>query len=55
MFLHLREEHIEWRISAVTSSKIEPKIRDGVIWFIKTVKCEQEVTIPAATVERAIV
>ncbi|MES2652710.1 MAG: hypothetical protein V4663_13290 [Bacteroidota bacterium] len=49
------EEHVEWRISTVTSSKIEPKIKDDMTWYITTVKCEQEVMIPAASLERAIV
>jgi hypothetical protein len=49
------EEHTEWRISTVTSSKIKPLVKDGVTWFITTVKCEQEVMIPAATIEQAIV
>lgn len=49
------EQHTEWRISTVTSSKIEPQIKDGQKWFIVTVKCEQEVMIPGKTIERAIV
>lgn len=49
------EQHTEWRISTITSSRIEPQIKDGKKWFITTVKCEQEVMIPAKTIERAIV
>ena len=49
------EESFEWRISTTTTSKIEPKIKDGKKWFITTVKCEQEVMIPAATIERAVI
>ncbi|MCK6610799.1 MAG: hypothetical protein L6Q78_07135 [Bacteroidia bacterium] len=49
------EEHTEWRIFTVTSSKIEPQEKEGKIWYIVTVKCEQEVMIPAKTIERAIV
>lgn len=49
------EEDIEWRISTNTISRIEPKIEYEKNWFITTVKCEQEVMIPAATIERAII
>ena len=49
------EESVEWRISTVMTSRIEPKVENERKWFITTVKCEQEVMIPAATVERAIV
>ena len=49
------EKDIEWRISTVTSLRIEPKIVNGINYFITTVKCEQEVMIPAATIERAVI
>jgi hypothetical protein len=49
------EESVEWRISTVMNSRIEPKIQHDKGWFITTVKCEQEVMIPAASIERAIV
>jgi hypothetical protein len=49
------EEDFEWRISTVMTSKIEPKIENDKKWFITTVKCEQEVMIPAASIERAII
>ena len=49
------EQDLEWRISTVMTSKIEPKVKDGIKWFITTVKCEQEVMIPAKTIERAII
>ncbi|WP_291138959.1 hypothetical protein [Flavobacterium sp. UBA7663] len=49
------EESYEWRISTVMSSRIEPKIENGRSFFITTVKCEQEVMIPAGTIERAII
>lgn len=49
------EEHNEWRISTVTSSRIEPKIKNDEKWFETTVKCEQEIKIPAKTIERAII
>jgi len=49
------EENIEWKISTNTISRIEPKIENGKEWFITTVKCEQEIKIPAASIERAII
>ena len=49
------EDIIEWRISTVMTNRIEPKIENERKWFITTVKCEQEVMIPAATIERAII
>ena len=49
------EQEIEWRISTVMSSRIEPQNKDGEKWFITTVKCEQEVMIPAKTIEREII
>ncbi|MBL0104706.1 MAG: hypothetical protein IPP51_13630 [Bacteroidetes bacterium] len=49
------EESFEWRISTVMTSRIEPKMENNKLWYITTVKCEQEVIIPAATIERAII
>lgn len=49
------EQNTEWRISTVMTSKIKPQDKDGEKWFITTVKCEQEVMIPAKTIERAII
>ena len=49
------EKTVEWRISTETTSRIEPKEKDGKKWFITTVKCEQEVMIPAKTIERAVI
>src|SRR5689334_21405332 len=49
------EDSFEWRISTVMTSRIEPKVENDKKWFITTVKCEQEVMIPAATIERAII
>ena len=51
----LWEKQEEWRISTVMDFKIEPQMKDGRNWFITTVKCEQEIMIPAATIERAII
>lgn len=48
------EQITEWRISTFMTSRIEPQDKDGKKYFITTVKCEQEVMIPAKTVERAI-
>jgi len=49
------EKSVEWRISTVTTLRIEPQHKNGEKWFITTVKCEQEVMIPAKTIERAII
>ncbi len=49
------EQEIEWHISTVMTSRIEPQNKNGERWFITTVKCEQEVMIPAKTIERAII
>lgn len=49
------EQNTEWRISTVMTSRIEPQDKDGKKYFITTVKCEQEVMIPAKTIERAII
>lgn len=49
------EESYEWRISTVTTNRITPTLKDNVTWYITTVKCEQEIMIPAANIERAIV
>jgi len=48
------EKAEEWRIFTNMISRIEPQERDGRKYFITTVKCEQEVMIPARTIERAI-
>ena len=49
------EDSFEWRISTVMTCRIEPKVENDKSWFITTVKCEQEVMIPAVTIERAII
>lgn len=48
------ESSVEFRMSTYMTTKIEKQIINEKAWFITTVKCEQEVMIPAKTVERAI-
>lgn len=49
------EKDEEWRIATVMTFNIKPEEKNERTWFITTVKCEQEVMIPAATIERAII
>jgi hypothetical protein len=49
------EEKNEWRIFTVMSSRIELIEKGDIRIYETTVKCEQEIKIPAKTVERAIV
>ena len=49
------QKHTEWRISTTMKLRIQRKKIKDKTWFITTVKCENEVMIPAATIERAII
>jgi hypothetical protein len=48
------EEHDEWRISTVTTSRIEPVERDGKSLFRVTVRCDYELCCSTPTLERAV-
>jgi len=48
------EEHVEWRISTVTSSRIEPVEKDGRRWFKVTVTCDSSMSAHCPTLARAI-
>ena len=49
------ESSTEFRMSTYMTTRIEKQIKNGKPWFITTVNCEQEIMIPAKTIERAIV
>jgi hypothetical protein len=44
----------EWKLMTSTECRIELQIKDGKEMFLTTVKCEHEITFPAANIERAI-
>lgn len=48
------EEHNEWRISTVTSMRIEPVDRSGTRWLKVSVSCDAEMVAHCPTVERAV-
>jgi hypothetical protein len=48
------EDFVEWRISTVTSMRIEPVERDRKRWYRVQVKCDAEFICHCPTVERAV-
>ncbi len=48
------EEHEEWRISTVTTLRIEPVDKDGTRWSKVTVSCDASMTAHCPTIDRAI-
>ena len=47
-------ESIEWRISTVMTSKIEPVQREGATWYRVTVSCSYELSAECPTIARAL-
>jgi hypothetical protein len=47
-------ESIEWRISTVMESRIEPIDRDGNTWYRVSVKCCHELRTECPTLRRAV-
>lgn len=48
------ESHDEWRISTVTSKRIEPAERHGEKGFLVSAKCDHEFACFCPTLERAV-
>src|ERR1700722_4735379 len=49
------EAHVEWRISTVTSFRIEPEFSNKAWWFKVSVQCGgEEMTCHSTTLERAL-
>lgn len=48
------EEHIEWRISTVTSLRIEAIQQEEGRWFKVSVRCDAEMIAVCPTLERAV-
>lgn len=47
-------ESREWKLMTATDCSIEPYVQEGRTMYKVKVKCEFEITFPAATIERAI-
>jgi hypothetical protein len=48
------QEESEWRISTVTTFRIEPELADDQWWFKVTVTCDGEMICHTTTLERAL-
>ncbi len=48
------EDHVEWRISTVTTLRIDPEVTDGRRWYRVRVVCDGEMTCRTPTIERAV-
>ncbi len=48
------EDFVEWRISTITETRVEPVERDGRTWYQVQVRCDSEHTCRCPTIERAV-
>lgn len=48
------ERHDEWRISTITSKRIEPAVRHGRKGFLVSASCDHQFACHCPTLERAI-